>query len=115
MVSYEGAIRAVLATTRLHGEGYRKVGAHLAHLCPWNGNPTPDGTITTNRPDVLWRTITTRFYTGQDGWYWFLDEIDHGLDDIGGSHTGEVRRSPGRVGHLPRLIRESRRCATNYR
>lgn len=71
-----GAIRAVLAATPFHGEGYRKVRARLAHrglaiggkrvlrlmrvhhllaprrLGPPNGDPAHAGTITTTRPDV---------------------------------------------------------------
>ena len=69
------AIRAVLAGTPFHGEGYRKVRARLAHrglaiggkrvlrvmrvhhllaprrLGPPNGDPVHAGTITTTRPD----------------------------------------------------------------
>ena len=84
-------IRAVLAACRFHGEGYRKVRARLAHrgdrvsgkrvlrlmrlngllaprrLGPPNGNPAHDGTIITDRPDVMWGTDGTRFYTEEDG------------------------------------------------
>src|SRR5262247_4552328 len=73
-----GAIREILLTTPFHGEGYRKVRARLVHrglaiggkrvlrlmrstgllaprrLGPPNGNPAHDGTITTDRPDVMW-------------------------------------------------------------
>lgn len=86
------AIRAVLAATPFHGEGYRKVRARLAHwgdavggkrvlrlmrtngllaprrLGPPNGDPAHAGTIVTDRPDVMWGTDATRFYTEQDGW-----------------------------------------------
>ena len=92
-------IRAVLAACPFHGEGYRKVRARLAHrgyaasgervlrlmrphsllaprrLGPPNGDPAHDGTITTERPDVMWRTDGTRFYTEQDGWCWFFGAI----------------------------------------
>src|SRR5262245_27271428 len=77
--------RAVLAACPFHGEGYRKVRARLAHrgraasgkrvlrlmrthgllaprrLGPPNGNPAHDGTIITDRPDVMWGTDATRF------------------------------------------------------
>jgi len=80
------AIRAVLAACPFHGEGYRKVRARLAHrglhlggkrvlrlmrthgllaprrLGPPNGNPAHDGTIITDRPDVMWGTDATRFW-----------------------------------------------------
>jgi putative transposase len=73
------AIRAVLAATPFHGEGYRTVRARLAHrgsghrrdarlagdagaspacpaarLGPPNGDPAHAGTITTTRPDEMW-------------------------------------------------------------
>ena len=81
------AIRAVLAATPFHGEGYRKVRARLAHrglaiggkrvlrlmrvhhrlaprrLGPPNGDPAHAGTITTTRPDEMWGTDATRFAT----------------------------------------------------
>ena len=76
-------IRTVLAACPFHGEGYRKVRARLAHrgyalsgkrvlrlmrangllaprrLGPPNGNPAHDGTIITDRPDVMWGTDGT--------------------------------------------------------
>src|SRR5712692_2714671 len=102
-------IQAVLATCPFHGEGYRKVRARLAHrgwavsgkrvlrlmrthgllaprrLGPPNGNPAHDGTIITDRPDVMWGTDATRFYTEQDGW--FFGALDHHLDEVVGWHT----------------------------
>src|SRR5207249_8284242 len=78
------AIRAILAACPFHGEGYRKVRARLGHrglhlggkrvlrlmrahgllaprrLGPPNGNPAHDGTIITDRPDVMWGTDATR-------------------------------------------------------
>ena len=100
------AIRAVLAACPFHGEGYRKVRARLAHrglavggkrvlrlmrqhhllaprrLGPPNGNPAHDGTIVTDRPDGMWGTDATRFYTEQDGWCWFFGAIDHGIAEV---------------------------------
>ena len=85
------AIRAVLAATPFHGEGYRKVRARLAHrglavggkrvlrlmrihqllaprrLGPPNGDPAHAGTIITTRPDEMWGTDATRFYTERGG------------------------------------------------
>src|SRR3989442_1727940 len=107
-------IGAVLAACPFHGEGYRKVRARLAHrgravsgkrvlrlmrahgllaprrLGPPNGNPAHDGTIITDRPDVMWGTDATRFYTEQDGWCWFFGAIDHHLDEVVGWHTAKL-------------------------
>jgi putative transposase len=107
-------IRAVLAGTPFHGEGYRKVRARLAHrglavsgkrvlrlmrvhgllaprrLGPPNGNPAHDGTIITEHPDVMWGTDATRFYTEQDGWCWFFGAVDHHVDDVVGWHTAKI-------------------------
>jgi putative transposase len=107
-------IRAVLAACPFHGEGYRKVRARLAHrgrtvsgkrvlrlmrthgllaprrLGPPNGNPAHDGTITTERPDVMWGTDATRFYTERDGWCWFFGALDHHLDEVVGWHTAKL-------------------------
>ena len=95
------AIRAVLAATPFHGEGYRKVRARLAHrglaiggkrvlrlmrahhllaprrLGPPNGDPAHAGTIITTRPDEMWGTDATRFYTEREGWCWFFGAVDH--------------------------------------
>ncbi len=107
-------IRAVIATSPFHGEGYRKMRARLAHrgicgggkrvlrlmrlhgllaprrLGPPNGNPAHDGTIITERPDVMWGTDATRFYTEEDGWCWFFGAVDHGIDDVVGWHTAKI-------------------------
>jgi len=108
------AIRAVLAACPFHGEGYRKIRARLAHrglhlggkrvlrlmrthgllaprrLGPPNGNPAHDGTIITDRPDVMWGTDATRFYTEQEGWCWFFGAIDHGIDELLGWHVTKL-------------------------
>jgi putative transposase len=108
------AIRAVLAATPFHGEGYRKVRARLAprgfavggkrvlrlmrthrllaprQLGPPNGNPAHDGTIITTRPDEMWGTDATRFYTEADGWCWFFGAIDHHLDEVVGWHVAKL-------------------------
>jgi len=108
------AIRAVLAATPFHGEGYRKIRARLAHrglrlggkrvlrlmrlhhllaprrLGPPNGDPAHAGTITTTRPDEMWGTDATRFYTEADGWCWFFGAIDHGIDELLGWHVAKL-------------------------
>jgi transposase InsO family protein len=108
------AIREVLAATPFHGEGYRKVRARLAHrglvvsgkrvlrlmrqhgllaprrLGPPHGNPAHDGTIVTDRPDVMWGTDATRFYTEQEGWCWFFGAIDHHTDELLGWHVAKL-------------------------
>jgi transposase InsO family protein len=108
------AIRETLATCPFHGEGYRKVRARLAHrgirvggkrvlrlmrahgllaprrLGPPNGNPAHAGTIIPDRPDVMWGTDATRFYTAQDGWCWFFGTIDHAIDEVVGWHTAKI-------------------------
>jgi putative transposase len=108
------AIRAVLAATPFHGEGYRKVRARLAHrglavsgkrvlrlmreqqllaprrLGPPNGDPAHTGTITTTAPNLMWGTDATRFYTERDGWCWFFGAIDHYSDDIVGWHVAKL-------------------------
>ena len=108
------AIREILATCPFHGDGYRKVWAHLAHrglavggkrvlrqmrankfltsrrLGPPNENPAYDGPIITHRPDVMWGTDATRFYTEEDGWCWFFGAIDHGIGEILGWHIAKL-------------------------
>src|SRR3989442_13280562 len=59
-------------------------------LGPPNGNPAHDGTIITDRPDVMWGTDATRFYTERDGWCWFFGAIDHHLDEVVGWHTAKL-------------------------
>jgi putative transposase len=107
-------IRTILAACPVPGEGYRQVRARLAHrgravsgkrvlrlmrthgllaprrLGPPNGNPAHDGTIITDRPDVMWGTDATRFYTEADGWCWFFGAIDHHLDEVVGWPTAKL-------------------------
>jgi putative transposase len=108
------AIRAVLAATPFHGEGYRKIRARLARrgfaiggkrvlrllrqhqllaprrLGPPNGDPAHAGTIITARPEEMWGTDATRFYTEEDGWCWFFGAIDHCVDEVVGWHTAKI-------------------------
>ena len=59
-------------------------------LGPPNGDPAHAGTITTTRPDEMWGTDATRFYTEADGWCWFFGAIDHYSADIVGWHTAKL-------------------------
>jgi transposase InsO family protein len=107
------AIRVVLAESRFHTEGHRKVrvrlrpkgiyvGKHLVlrlmreHrlLAPHrrrhaHGDRSHSGTIITQRPDELWDTDATRFWTGQEGWCWFFGAIDHCAEDVVGWHVAK--------------------------
>lgn len=107
------AIRRILAISPFHGEGYRKVRARLAHngLCVGgkrvlrlmrqhqllaprrlgrpNGNPAHDGCIVTDRPNVMWGTDATRFYTRQEGWCWYFGAVDHHTDEVVGWHVAK--------------------------
>lgn len=102
------AIGALVAASPFYGERYRKIRARLAHrglrlggkrvlrllrehrllaprrLGPPNGNPAHDGRIITDRPNVMWGTDATRFYTKQEGWCWFFGALDHHTDEVVG-------------------------------
>ena len=108
------AIRAVLAASPFCTEGHRKVHFRLRPrgirvgknrvlrvmrearlLVPTrrehvHGDRTHSGTIITRRPDELWGTDATRFYTRQEGWSWFFGAIDHCVEDIVGWHVAKV-------------------------
>src|SRR5947207_13790874 len=75
-------------------------------LGPPNGDPAHAGTITTTRPDEMWGTDATRFYTEEDGWCWFFGAIDHCVDELVGWHTAKI----GAVIAGP----PSSRCARGY-
>jgi putative transposase len=59
-------------------------------LGPPNGDPAHAGTIITDRPDVMWGTDATRFYTEREGWCWFFGAIDHGIDELLGWHVAKL-------------------------
>lgn len=106
-------IRAVIAQSPFHGEGYRKVWARLRHgdapllvskrrvlqlmrrhqlLAPTrDGHPhgpkAHDGTITTDAPNVMWGADGTRFFTVQDGWCWLFTVVDHHTSEIVGHYV----------------------------
>ena len=107
-------IRAVLAACPFHSEGHRKVnfrlrakgirvgrnrvlrlmGAHdlLAPSRPRHehGDPAHAGTIVTTRPDEMWGTDATRFYTEREGWCWFFGAVDHYTTEVMGWHVAKV-------------------------
>lgn len=138
------AMRQVLADSPFHGEGHRKMRVRLRGLghrvgrnrvlrlmraagllAPQraghpHGDPAHTGTITTERPNVMWGTDATRFYTERDGWCWWFGAIDHASDDIVGWHVAKLgdrwaalepisrRRAPG-----PRDLRQGRRARSD--
>jgi hypothetical protein len=55
-----------------------------------HGDRTHSGTIITSRPDELWGTDATKFYTRQEGWCWFFGAIDHCVEDVVGWHVTQV-------------------------
>jgi putative transposase len=106
-------IREVLQTDCFMGEGHKKVTRRLrkkgvrvgknrvlrlmrengllvpVRRCHERGDRTHSGTIRTERPDELWGTDATRFFTEQDGWCWFFGAIDHFTDEIVGHHVAK--------------------------
>ena len=106
-------IRAVLKASAFHTEGHRKVRVRLRPrgiyvgknrvlrlmrqhrlLAPSrrrhaHGDRGHAGTIITARPDELWGTDATKFWTQQEGWCWFFGAIDHCSEDIVGWHVAK--------------------------
>lgn len=106
-------IQSVLRDSRFLGEGHKKVTIRLRHrgvrvsknrvlrlmrehrlLVPVRqrherGDRTHSGTIRTERPDEMWGTDATRFWTEKDGWCWFFAAIDHCTDEIVGHHVAK--------------------------
>ena len=107
------AIRSVLEESPFHTEGHRKVRVRLRprgiyvgkgrvlrlmrehrllapHWCRHaHGDRSHSGTIKTERPDEIWGTDATRFWTRQEGWCWFFGAIDHCAEDIVGWHVAK--------------------------
>jgi transposase InsO family protein len=107
-------MRAVVAASPFHTEGHRKVRVRLRArglvvgktrvlrlmrqaqlLAPTrrrhvHGDRAHTGTITTPRPNELWGTDATKFYTQREGWCWFFGAIDHGVGDLVGWHVAKV-------------------------
>jgi putative transposase len=106
-------VRKVLKESKFLGEGHRKVRARLRakgirvgknrvlRLMRENGLLAPvrfrhergdrshSGRITTDRPNELWGTDATRFYTKEDGWCWFFMAVDHCVTDVVGWHVAK--------------------------
>ncbi len=106
-------IRTVLKASPFLGEGHRKVKARLAArgirvgknrllrlmrehglLVPVRrGHPRGDrshsGRIRTERPDELWGTDASRFWTKAEGWCWFFAAVDHCTSDVVGWHVAK--------------------------
>src|SRR5205809_6437339 len=107
-------IRTVLAACPFHSEGHRKVHFRLrangirvgrkrvlrlmrAHhlLAPSrprheHGDPAHAGTIVTTRPDEMWGTDATRFYTEREGGCWFFGAVDHYTTEVVGWPVAKV-------------------------
>ena len=106
-------IRTVLKASPFLGEGHRKVKARLAArgirvgknrmlrlmrehglLAPVRrghprGDRTHSGRIRTERPDELWGTDASRFWTKAEGWCWFFAAVDHCTSDVVGWHVAK--------------------------
>jgi transposase InsO family protein len=54
-----------------------------------HGDRSHSGTIVTERPNELWGTDATKFYTRREGWCWFFGAIDHCVGDIVGWHVAK--------------------------
>jgi putative transposase len=107
------AIRKLLAASRFHGEGYRKVWARLrfagirtskrrvlrlmrAHDLPApgrvgrpHGPKAHDGTITTEEPDEMWGTDMTTTVTTGEGLVHVFVAVDHCTCECVGLHAAK--------------------------
>jgi hypothetical protein len=106
-----GHIRRILTESPFHGEGYRKVWARLRfqgvqtspervqRLMREHGLQTPqrvghphgpkahDGTIITDRPDVMWGTDMATTVTTGEGQVCVFVAVDHGTGECVGLHA----------------------------
>ena len=106
-------IRTVLKVSPFLGEGHQKVKARLAAkgirtgknrvlslmrahgllAQVRRGHPRGDrshsGRIRTERPDELWGTDASRFWTKSEGWCWFFAAVDHCASDVVGWHVAK--------------------------
>ena len=106
-------IRTVLKASPFLGEGHRKVKARLAAkgirvgknrvlrlmrehglLAPVRrghprGDRTHSGHIRTEKPDELWGTDASRFWTKEEGWCWLFAAVDHCASDVVGWHVAK--------------------------
>jgi transposase InsO family protein len=123
-------IRAQILSSRLHGEGYRKIWARLRHagirtsarrvrrlmrqhglLAPHRvGRPTGrahDGTITTTAVDVMWGTDMTETVTLAEGRARVFVAVDHCSGECVGIHAAA---SGNRFEALEPSLRRPRQC-----
>jgi putative transposase len=106
-----GHIRRILTESPFHGEGYRKVWARLRYqgirtskervrrLMREQGLQSPqrvghshgpkahDGTIITERPDLMWRTDATTTVTAEEGQVFVFVAVDHCTSKCIGIHA----------------------------
>ena len=61
------------------------------------GDRTHSGRIQTKRPDELWGTDVSRFWTKAEGWCWFFAAVDHctpspdfSHEPVGGGWAGDL-------------------------
>ena len=52
-------------------------------------NRTHRGRIRTERPDELWGTDASRFWTKLESWCWFFAAVDHCASDVVGWHVAK--------------------------
>ena len=68
-------------------EGIRAAGAvRRGHP---RGDRSHSGRIRTERPDELWGTDASRFWTKAEGWCWFFAAVDHCASDVVGWHVAK--------------------------
>jgi transposase InsO family protein len=107
------AIRADLAASPFVGEGHRKPWARLRLACvrasrtrvlrlmrenqllsphrrPQGKRDPHEGTITTERPDLMWGTDGIRVETVEDGWVWTFSAVDHCHAECVGWHVAKI-------------------------
>jgi putative transposase len=104
-------IRDYIATSPFKMEGYRKVWAHFKIVRglrigknrvlrimhenrllsplrrPWREKKPHDGTILSEKPNVMWGTDGTQVYTLEDGNGWIFAALDHYTAECVGSHV----------------------------
>jgi len=104
-------IRDYIATSKFKMEGYRKVWADFKFVRglrigknrvlrimrenrllsplrrPWREKKPHDGTILSEKPNVMWGTDGTQVYTIEDGNGWIFAALDHYTAECVGSHV----------------------------
>lgn len=107
-------IREEIRSSPFQGEGYRKVWVRLRSkgwrvgknrvlrlmrqerlLAPTrrrhlHGDKAHQGTIVTERPDQMWGTDGTRFWTEEEGWCWWFGCVDHCVGEVVGWTVAKV-------------------------